>query len=236
MPFAFQLSATRNRPIAPSVRITDDGQVHIELKRYIPKKGIPVNFFDSALYEGIQSQYERLGLAETSNDLETTRTWEGEYTANVRRYLVGLTRGKQPLPPINSIKEEDHARKSTPQTNPPDLFTSVPAPEVGTIETGFTEPGKILAIDNRRDRDGHSGTAGSNNESGQPTLFGPSPDASRGRNTSGNASHTGNEQRSKAGQLNIFDTTSDSSFFSLAEETKKSNLVESPTPLLKTVN
>ena len=66
MTFTFQLSASRNRPIAPSVRIEEDGQIRIELRQYTPTKGSSIDFFNSMLYEGIQAQYGRLGLSETN--------------------------------------------------------------------------------------------------------------------------------------------------------------------------
>ena len=228
MLFAFQQGATRNRPIAPSVRITNDGQVHIELKRYIPKKGVVRNFFESALYEGIQTQYEKLGLQEVSSDADQTRVWQGPYTTNIRRYLTGLIRGKSPLPPVSPTQEESHG-KSPYQTDTPNLFTNIPV-----RESGAGEYGSLSGTTDARNRKRDSGTSGRSHESGQTTLFGTSTNAGRGRNTPGNVTRP----RTRAGQLNIFADSSPSSFFSPAKETIQEKTVEpvSPTPLIKAAN
>jgi len=231
MPFAFKQGATRNRPIAPSVHITDAGEIRIELERYITKRGLPFNFFDTALYEGIQAQYERLGLQEIPTDSDKTRIWEGSYSPNVRRYLAGLTRGKPPLPPITQNQEQIHAGKSSPQTDAPNLFTSVPP-----RNNPARESGRDPANPTPRNRGSDPGTSRQSHESGKTALFGRGTDAGRGGNITGNASSSGRT----AGQLNIFAeaNASPSSFFSPAKETQKPKTAEplSPTPKPKGSN
>lgn len=194
MTYSFRLSANRNRPIGSSIRIEEDGRVHIELKSYMAKGGGAIDFFDSALYEGIGKQYERLGLIPS----EDRRIWEGDYTENVRRYLMGLTRGKEPLP---AVKEEQHARKLASETDYPNLFTGLSPREVQPVERE-SGAGEISANEYRRDKRSSSESTGRPDESGQTTLFSSGTDAGRTRNPKRNASDT-----RSGGQLNIFADT-----------------------------
>ena len=99
MAFTFRLSASRSRPLAPSIHIGEDGQIQLTLSRYTPQKGPVTDYFDSALYEGLKAQYQKLGLREVEQS-DRTRTWRGPYTEDARRYVLSLTRGKATPPPV----------------------------------------------------------------------------------------------------------------------------------------
>jgi len=206
------------------VHIEDDGDLHIELKEYSPKNGTHINFFDSTLYEGIKKQYQRLGLTEQDPAIEGKRVWKGNYTENARRYLMGLTRGKESLPPVSTVISEGqhHAKELASEANRPNLFTGLSTTKISATEGESRRPGALLADEDGRDKRKGSTPPGQLDESGQSALTGTSSTASRERNIQRNAAHTGG---SRAGQLDIF-----ASPLPTALEVKEAEKPKSPTP------
>ncbi|MCB0838977.1 MAG: DEAD/DEAH box helicase family protein, partial [Bacteroidetes bacterium] len=202
MPFTFHLTPTRNRPIAPSIRIEENNQITIELKQYSKS---PINFFHSALYEGIQAQYTRLSLTETNPSPGNTRIWEGTYNENIHHYLSNLTRGKKQLPPITN-QETNHATKPTPQTNTLNLFGNLSNGTVSQAENTTNGAGKIPSNDNGRDRDSHSGSNEQSDESGRDHP-GTGSDASGKGNSERETTRSNPSQRTRVGQLTIFESS-----------------------------
>jgi len=228
MPFSFKLSPTRNRPIAPSIRIDSSGQIHITLSKYAPKSGPKTDFFETGLYEGIATQYKRLGLQELPSSPEA-RVWQGIYNADIRRYLAGLVKGKQNLPPLSLNQETHHAGKPSPQADPPNLFSDLSATNAGATRSRTASGSQTAG-----DRGSDSRATGRIDESGQPTLFSAGSGTSRGRDIEGTPSRT--EGRGN-GQLNIFSTPEPSLFSPAAEqEESKATASPSPTPPASAVN
>lgn len=204
MPFSLNLRPSRTRPIAPAIHIDSAGQATIQLSAYRPKTGASINFFDTALYEGVSSEYQRLGLTESPALSSQERTWTGTYNDNIRRYLLRMTGGKQQIPAVPSHlqQESHHDSKSTSSPNRSDLFTSVSHRNLPTTSTAPRGDGTTPTGESSGHRTANPNTHGSSDESANGHDTGPGIEPSRKRSLAGTFPHT---QRLGEGQLSMFD-------------------------------